>query len=146
MRVMDEDAVYSALYEGIKDAGVILPRDVSENILKHQAAEEGLSKTVLTNIVDNLECAKKNCMPMCQDTGMVLFFVEIGRDIILNGVDLDQIINRAVEDAYRDASFRKSVVKRMSAKKLFHSSVVAPPASFFRSMSAHVIFLRLRFA
>lgn len=111
MKRIDDKALYEQVYKGILNAGVILPKDVSEKVIEHQRKEEGLSKTVLTNIVENLECAKKNCLPMCQDTGMVLLFVEIGLELDMKGFDLDSVLNRAVEDAYRDGSFRKSIVK-----------------------------------
>lgn len=110
MKRIDEANIYKSLYTAILDSGVILPEDVSKKIIESRDSESGLSKTVLSNIVQNLECAKKNCMPMCQDTGMVLLFVEIGQELNLSGINLENIINRAVEDAYKDGSFRKSVV------------------------------------
>lgn len=110
MKKIDEEKIYSAVYKGVLDAGVILPEDVSRRIINSRERETGLSKTVLSRIVENLECAKKNCLPMCQDTGMVLLMVVIGRECDLTGINMDQLLNRAVEDAYRDGSFRKSVV------------------------------------
>lgn len=110
MRKIDQESIYKSLYSSIKDAGIMLPRDVSERIIESKEREVGLSKTVLSNIVENLECAKRNCLPMCQDTGMVLLFVEIGLELDMSGIDLGKVIDRAVEDAYKDGFFRKSVV------------------------------------
>ncbi len=110
MKTIEEASIYKSLYNAVLDSGVILPLDVSKKIIESRDSEAGLSKTVLSNIVHNLECAKKNCMPMCQDTGMVLLFVEIGQELNLGGINLENVINRAVENAYKDGSFRKSVV------------------------------------
>lgn len=110
MRVIKENEVYDALYQGVLKSGVILPDDVKKTILKSAKSEKGLSRTVLSRILENLDCAEKKCLPMCQDTGMVLLFVEIGRNISLGDLILDEIINKAIEDAYKDGSFRKSVV------------------------------------
>lgn len=110
MKTIEEASIYKSLYNAVLDSGVILPLDVSKKIIESRDSESGLSKTVLSNIVHNLECAKKNCMPMCQDTGMVLLFVEIGQELNLGGINLENVINRAVENAYKDGSFRKSVV------------------------------------
>lgn len=111
MRSIKRDDIYTPLYRAILEAGVILPKDVKERIVNSANSESGLSKTVLNRILENLECAESKCLPMCQDTGMVLFFVEIGKDLNLNGVDIEEVINSSIEDAYRDGSFRKSVVK-----------------------------------
>lgn len=111
LREVSKNEIYDTLYKGILDAGVILPVDVKNRIIEASKSESGLSKTVLRSILENLDCAKNNKLPMCQDTGMVLLFVEIGRDINLNGMDIEEVIYSAVEDAYRDGSFRKSVVK-----------------------------------
>lgn len=110
MRVIEENVIYDALYKGILKSGVILPEDVKKTITEAEGMESGLSKTVLSRILENLECAERKCLPMCQDTGMVLLFVEIGQDLDLGRLSLEKIIHRAVEDAYKDGSFRKSVV------------------------------------
>lgn len=110
MRVIEEAQIYTPLYKGLLDAGVVLPSDVKSVIVDAAAREKGLSGTVLSHIVKNLESAEANCLPMCQDTGMVLVFVEIGREVSLENCHLEEVIFRAVEDAYRDGSFRKSVV------------------------------------
>ena len=110
MRVINQDDIYNALYQGILNAGVVLPVDVKDRIVLAKDSSTGLSRTVLSSIIQNLDCAEKGCLPMCQDTGMVLFFVEIGRELALNGIDLESVINSSIKDAYADGSFRKSVV------------------------------------
>lgn len=110
MREINREDIYTPLYKSILDAGVILPVDVRNKIMDAAKSEEGLSKTVLKSILENLDCAKDNNLPMCQDTGMVLLFVEIGREINLNGLNIESVIYDAIEDAYNDGSFRKSVV------------------------------------
>ncbi len=110
MKELNKDDIYNALYKSILNAGVILPKDVNQKIVDSANRSRGLSKTVLNSTIENLEYAKNNCLPMCQDTGMVLFFVEIGRELNISGLDLESIIIKSVENAYRDGYFRKSVV------------------------------------
>ncbi|OQY40383.1 MAG: hypothetical protein B6229_01930 [Spirochaetaceae bacterium 4572_7] len=110
MRVINEGDIYNALYKSILDAGVKLPTDVKEAIVSAKKSSTGLSNKVLSSIVENLDCAEKGCIPMCQDTGMVLLFVEIGRELSLNEINLEEVINKSIKDAYADGSFRKSVV------------------------------------
>lgn len=110
MRKITRDEIYNPLYKGILEAGVILPKDVKDKIVDASKSEKGLSRSVLKSILSNLDCAESDNIPMCQDTGMVLLFLEIGRDIDLNGVNLEEVVHNAVEDAYRDGYFRKSVV------------------------------------
>lgn len=67
-----------------------------------------LAKETLKQIFDNARIAKKEQLPMCQDTGIVTCFVEIGNDVHLN-CDLTNAINAGVKEAYEDYYFRKSV-------------------------------------
>ncbi len=110
MRTITEEMIYKSLYNGILDAGVILPEDVKNRVVEASKTEKGLSKKVLSSILENLDCAENGRVPMCQDTGMVLLFVEIGRELNISGINIESTINRAIESAYNDGSFRKSVV------------------------------------
>ncbi len=82
--------------------------DVLREAIKREKSEIG--KNVLEQIIENDEIAKKNHEPMCQDTGMVVVFLEIGYDVHFNG-DIYDAVNDGVRQAYQEGLFRKSVAK-----------------------------------
>jgi hypothetical protein len=73
--------------------------DTLKEALKKEKSEIG--KNVIEQIIENDDIAKKERAPMCQDTGLVVCFVEIGYDVHLNG-DLYDAINEGVRQAYQD--------------------------------------------
>jgi fumarate hydratase subunit alpha len=112
MRKLSSREVYAPLKEAIKQAGVVLPEDILTGIEKAKKHEdEGPSHAVLCHIVENLTIARKKQMPLCQDTGMVVLFVSVGQDLIMEGEPLESVLYRAVEDAYQEGFFRKSIVE-----------------------------------
>ena len=92
-------------------ANVVLPSDTAECIKKACASEpEGAGASALRTAVKNLEAAEKNCMPICQDTGMAVVFCEIGSDVHITDGYYEDAINEGVRQAYIDGYFRLSVV------------------------------------
>ncbi|MCD4827744.1 MAG: fumarate hydratase [Acholeplasmataceae bacterium] len=81
--------------------------DVLREKIKQEKSDIG--KNVLKQIVENDEIAKNDGAPMCQDTGLVVCFVEVGYDVHIVG-DLYEAINQGVREAYDEGFFRKSVV------------------------------------
>lgn len=93
------------------EANYNLPQDVL-NTLKEKAYEE-VSETgieILNSIIENAEIAKVKEMPICQDTGIAVIFVEIGQDVHVVGGSLSEAINNGVKDGYLNGYLRKSVV------------------------------------
>ena len=89
-----------------------LPEDVKCAIRNCRACEDGeIAKGVLDNIVENFEIADKECVPICQDTGMACVFLEIGQDVHMVGGDLTEAVNEGVRRGYDKGYLRKSVVK-----------------------------------
>lgn len=82
--------------------------DKLREALKKEKSEIG--KNVIEQIIENDEIAMKNNEPMCQDTGLVVVFVELGYDVHLNG-DLYEAVNQGVRLAYHEGYLRKSVTK-----------------------------------
>jgi fumarate hydratase subunit alpha len=78
-----------------------------KNALKKEDSE--ISRYVLNELIDNADIAKKGSIPLCQDTGMVLCFVEIGNEVMLED-PLSLIINEGVKDGYNIGYLRKSTV------------------------------------
>ena len=108
--IIEASEIYEELKGGIKKTGVILPGDVKRAL--HQAIEKetGPAEKVLRHIALNLESAEKGNMPMCQDTGMVVAFVEMGDQVQIKDAFIDDVICRAIVDAFEEGYFRKSVV------------------------------------
>jgi len=73
--------------------------------------ENTLPKKMLKVLIENSEIAEEKKLPLCQDTGMVAVFIEMGQDVHILGGSLSGAINSGVEEAYTEGYFRKSVVK-----------------------------------
>jgi fumarate hydratase subunit alpha len=76
----------------------------------YECETNDVSKSVLDQIIKNDEIALNENIPMCQDTGMAIIFLEIGQDVFLSGEDLYDAVNNGVRDAYNIGYLRKSIV------------------------------------
>jgi fumarate hydratase subunit alpha len=110
MRILDLKDVTKNVKELLLDANVNIGEDVLEKIrdaIKTEKSEIG--KTVLSQIEENDLIARRNFVPMCQDTGIVVIFLEIGNQVVFEG-DIYEAVNQGVREAYKDGYLRKSVV------------------------------------
>ena len=73
--------------------------------------ESPVCKEVLDDIVSNIECAEELNVPICQDTGMAVFFIEVGQDVHFEGLPIEDAINEGVKKGYTEGYLRKSVVE-----------------------------------
>ena len=88
-----------------------LPEDLKERLCAAKCSEcSSLGKSVLLDLEKNLEAARKYDIPICQDTGMAIVFLEIGQDVHLVGGDLWEAVNKGVAKGYTEGLLRKSVV------------------------------------
>lgn len=88
-----------------------LPCDIVSAIGKAKELEENaLAKSVLSDIEKNSEVARKFDIPVCQDTGMAVVFLEIGQDLHITGGSLYDAVNEGVRRGYQNGLLRKSVV------------------------------------
>lgn len=87
--------------------------DDMENAMHHAAESEEspLGKKILNQLQDNLKIAASEKIPICQDTGMAVLFVEIGQDVHFINGDFTEAINEGVRQGYLEGYLRKSVVK-----------------------------------
>lgn len=103
-------SITQAVDEACREAVVHLPGDVMKKIVKaHTDEQSPVSKSALQQILDNHDIAVAEEIPMCQDTGIVVVFAKVGREVHLDG-DIYKAINDGVERAYVDGNLRKSVV------------------------------------
>lgn len=84
-------------------------KNVFENAVKNE--ESALGKQVLGQLKENLKIAGEDMIPICQDTGMAVVFINVGQDVHLTGGDITDAINDGVRRGYVDGYLRKSVVK-----------------------------------
>ena len=75
-----------------------------------------IAKRVLSEIIENQDIARKEQLPMCQDTGVAVFIVEMGNEVYLD-FDLEEALNQAVHNAYTKGYLRKSVVNHPLERK-----------------------------
>ncbi len=76
----------------------------------NEKEESPLGKQILGELQKNLDIAKNDQIPICQDTGMAVIFLEIGQDVHLTGGNLEDAVNEGVRQGYTDGYLRKSVV------------------------------------
>jgi fumarate hydratase subunit alpha len=76
---------------------------------KQEVTEMG--KYVLDEIVENAEIAKREKIPLCQDTGVCVFFVRWGQECVLKGMSLQETLDQAVREAYQEGYLRKSILQ-----------------------------------
>jgi len=93
------------------ESNYYLPEDVKKALEDAAEKEESpLGKEILMDILKNEEIARKNKMPICQDTGLAVVFLEIGQDVRIVGGDLKEAINEGVRRGYKNGYLRKSIV------------------------------------
>ncbi len=94
-----------------QDANIYLGKDVAEALKSSLETEESpTGKEVLKQLIDNLEIAANEQIPICQDTGFAVFFVEIGQEVHLQGGTLEEAVNAGVRKGYSEGYLRKSIV------------------------------------
>lgn len=111
MRTLDSSVITEAVAKMCIDANLKLAPDMESKIKAAAAAEDGkLGKQILDSLIENMEIAERDSTPICQDTGMAVFFVNVGQDLHIEG-NLTDAINEGVRKGYTEGYLRKSVVR-----------------------------------
>ncbi|MCE5322984.1 fumarate hydratase [bacterium] len=98
--------------EACIEACYVLPDDVFASLKHAWGKEESpVGKTVIDEIIENAEIAKAERVPICQDTGLTLVFVELGQDVHIVGGSMYDAINEGVRQGYEEGNLRKSIVQ-----------------------------------
>lgn len=112
MREIDVALIRDTVARLCEEANLLLPCGMKELIENSIPKEESpVCKAVLGDIVKNIDCAKELNVPICQDTGMAVIFLEIGQDVHFTGGNLYTAINEGVAKGYVDGKLRLSVVE-----------------------------------
>lgn len=111
MRTIHTDEIIKNVREMCIFANLHLAEDMAEALRDAAKQETGaLGKQILGQLCENMDIAAKEEIPICQDTGMAVFFVKLGQDLHVEGIPLTDAINEGVRQGYRDGYLRKSVV------------------------------------
>lgn len=111
MRVIKAEDITNKVKELCIDANRILPCDLEKLIgesVQKETNETG--KSILGDICANMDAAREMNIPVCQDTGMAVIFVEVGREVYIDG-NFEDAVNEGVRQGYVDGLLRKSVVR-----------------------------------
>ena len=112
MREIDVSIIEKAVEELFISANAELPVTL-ENLIKSSKEKEtnATAKNIFCDMCKNLDVARENEIPICQDTGMAVLFMEIGQEVHFSGGSLNDAINNGVRKAYLDGKMRCSIVK-----------------------------------
>ena len=112
MRTIKTSEITKNIKEMCIEANHYLSSDMDE-AMKHavKTEESELGKKILNQLQDNLKIADEEMIPICQDTGMAVVFLEIGQDVHFEGDLLEDAVNEGVRQGYTEGFLRKSVVK-----------------------------------
>ncbi len=111
MRTLHTDEIIKNVKEMCIEANLHLSKDMTEALHKARESETGeLGKQILGQLCENMVIAQEDEIPICQDTGMAVFFVKIGQDLHIEGINISDAINEGVRQGYTEGYLRKSVV------------------------------------
>ena len=111
MREIHTDEIIKNVRAMCIEANLALAEDVKKRILAAGETEtSALGKRILGQLEQNLAIAGEDQIPICQDTGMAVVFLNIGQDVHIEGMPVEEAVNEGIRQGYRDGYLRKSVV------------------------------------
>ena len=112
MRQINTEQITDTIEKLCIDANYNLGDDLISSLRDALEKEESpLGREVITQLLENAEIGKQEQVPVCQDTGFAIIFIEIGQDIMLTGGNLRDAVNEGVRRGYKNGLLRKSIVK-----------------------------------
>lgn len=111
IREVNVEKVTSQIRKLCIESNYYLPEDM-EDALENACAREQrpLGKKILQQLKENLAAAREDQIPICQDTGMAVVFLEVGQDVHFTGGSLEEAVNEGIRQGYTEGYLRKSVV------------------------------------
>ncbi|WP_434293767.1 fumarate hydratase [Clostridium botulinum] len=111
MREISVNTIKKVVKKLCIEANYYLPKDVDDKIVQCREVETwNIAREVLQTIEENIHIARKENIPLCQDTGMACIFIEIGQDVHVIGGSLEDAVNEGVAEGYNEGYLRKSIV------------------------------------
>lgn len=133
MREIDVVTIREEVAKLCQESNYFLGEDIVEAFKRGEKEEESPSgKAIFGQLLENAQIAKDEQVPMCQDTGFAVLFLEVGQEVHFVGGDLDEAINEGVRKGYIDGYLRKSIVEDPLRRKntgdntpaIIHTSIV----------------------
>ena len=109
MRIIDTKEIEECVYKMARRAGLTLTDSCRAALNSARERETGAAEFALSALLENEKTAKREQMPVCQDTGMAVVLLSLGREVQLVGAPLKDAVNEGVKRAYEDGKFRKSI-------------------------------------
>ncbi len=136
--------LYESAYRLAVDINLNLRKDILLRLRQEQASLDP-SKNVagqrfLSILLENAGIASKKSVPLCQDTGLVIGFLEVGKGVCISGEAQEQV-KKAVEDAYRDYKFRASVVNPLNRDKPTYKGTLRLHVEFTKKNKSYLTLL-----
>lgn len=111
MRTINTKEITQTIKEMCMEVNVKLSSDVKEALLAGKEKEESpIGRQILSQLEENMKIAGETQIPICQDTGMTVVFIQIGQDVHIEGEFLEDAINEGIRQGYQEGYLRKSVV------------------------------------
>ncbi len=112
MRTLNVDHIVKAIKEMCIEANHFLSQDMKDALQTATETEEApLGRQILEQLQENMRIAGQDMIPICQDTGMAVIFMEVGQDVHFEGGLLEDAIHEGVRQGYKEGFLRKSVVR-----------------------------------
>ncbi|MBI4778735.1 fumarate hydratase [Candidatus Desantisbacteria bacterium] len=110
MRTIQASMINELTYQLCIKANCSILEDIKQSLANALIHSTGRQKDVLSILVENVELAERTRVPICQDTGIVVVFLDIGQMVMVVDGSIEEAINGGVRRAYHDANLRNSVV------------------------------------
>lgn len=111
IRTVNTEDIVKNIKEMCIEANHYLSKDMDKALKDATASEKSeLGKKILNQLQENLKIADEEMIPICQDTGMVVIFLEVGQDVHFEGMAIEDAVNEGVRQGYTEGYLRKSVV------------------------------------
>ena len=111
IRTVNTNDIVKTIKEMCIEANHYLSKDMDKALKDATASEKSeLGKKILNQLQENLDIAHKDRIPICQDTGMAVIFLEVGQDVHFEGMAIEDAVNEGVRQGYTEGYLRKSVV------------------------------------
>ena len=115
MRIINSNKITEEVKKLCIEGNIFLGEDVIKSFEENLNKEESQrGRDVLNILIENAKIAREKEIPLCQDTGMAVFFVNVGQEVMVEGDTLTDAINKGVSEGYTEGYLRKSVVSPLS--------------------------------